>query len=393
MSKKRVAFINQRYGLEVNGGSEYYTRLMAEHLKTKYEITILTTKAIDYVTWSNYYEADEERIHDITVKRFPVTRERDMKKFGKINAEVLSKSLRTEQDEQKWVIEQGPVCPDLIEYIKEHTDDYDVFVFVTYLYYTTSVGITVAPEKSILIPTAHDEPYIYFDYFKHVFQQPKAIIYLTEEEKKFVEYKFKNQNIIHDVFAVGIDLPQRVDERTFVEERKIDNYIIYVGRIDESKGCKILFQYFEEYKKRNVNDLKLVLMGKAVMDVPHNEDIVNLGFVSEEEKFNGIASAKALILPSEFESLSISVLEALSIKTPVIVNGKCEVLKGHCIRSNAGLYYKSYLEFEGILNYLIDHEYERQMMGENGKEYVEKDYTWDKVVSKFEGIINRIGIE
>ena len=115
--------------------------------------------------------------------------------------------------------------------------------------------------------------------------------------------------------------------------------------------------------------------------------------MSEEEKFNGIASAKALILPSEFESLSISVLEALSIKTPVIVNGKCEVLKGHCIRSNAGLYYKSYLEFEGILNYLIDHEYERQMMGENGKEYVEKDYTWDKVVSKFEGIINRIGIE
>ena len=65
---KKIAFINQRYGLEVNGGSEYYTRLMAEHLRGVYEIEILTTKAVDHVTWANYYKCDEEEINGIKVR-------------------------------------------------------------------------------------------------------------------------------------------------------------------------------------------------------------------------------------------------------------------------------------------------------------------------------------
>ena len=183
------------------------------------------------------------------------------------------------------------------------------------------------------------------------------------------------------VTAVGIDMPHVDLEKSIVSNK---NYIIYVGRIDESKGCNWLFKYFQEYKKRNNNDLKLVLMGKAVMDVPEHPDIINLGFVSEEEKFQGINGAKALILPSHFESLSISVLEALQVETPVIVNGGCDVLKGHCIKSNAGLYYKNYWEFEGCLNYLLSHDEERDTMARNGKTYVDNYFRWDIVVEKWQ---------
>lgn len=387
---KKIAFINQRYGLEVNGGSEYYTRLMAERLQGIYDVEVLTTKALDYVTWANYYECDEEEINGIKVRRFPVTEERNMEYFGPLNARLLTMNRHSKEDELAWIRAQGPVCPSLVEYIREHQDTYDVFVFVTYLYYTTCVGMLEVPQKAVLIPTAHDEPYIYFDYYKKVFNAPKAIIFLTEEERIFVQKKFHNRKIKNDVMAVSIDVPDDVSAERFFKARGVEDYITYVGRIEESKGCDVLFQYFLEYKKRNPNDLKLVLMGKAVIEIPQHEDIISLGFVSEQEKYDGIQGAKALILPSAFESLSISVLEAMALRVPVIVNGKCEVLKGHCVRSNAGFYYNTYFEFEGELNYLLSHRPEAGKMGENGKAYVEQDYTWEKIIPRFQKIIDSI---
>ena len=387
---KKIAFINQRYGLEVVGGSEFYTRLIAEHLKGKYEVEILTTKALDYVTWENHYQNDVEDINGITVRRFEVDRQRDSEKFNQYTGKILGPGYkRTPADEQEWVDSQGPYCPKLIEYIKENKDNYDLFIFVTYLYYSTCMGIREVAEKSVLIPTAHDEPYIYFDIYKDVFQKCKAIVFLTDEEKACVNKRFGNEKISNCTTAVGIDMPSiSLDDKEGFKN-KYGNYIIYVGRIDISKGCDTLFKYFLEYKQRNDNDLKLLLMGKAVMDIPKHDHIINLGFVSEEEKFAGVLNASALILPSHFESLSISVLEAFQVETPVIVNGGCEVLKGHCRKSNAGLYYENYYEFEGCLNYLLEHEDVRQEMGRLGKAYVDENYRWDIVVEKLSNLFEK----
>jgi glycosyltransferase involved in cell wall biosynthesis len=146
-----------------------------------------------------------------------------------------------------------------------------------------------------------------------------------------------------------------------------------------------------EYKKRNKNNLKLVLMGKAVCDIPKSKDIISLGFVSDEDKFDGIKGAKALILPSKFESLSISVLEAMTLSIPVIVNGICDVLKGHCVKSNGGLYYKNYFEFEGCVNFMLTHTNEYASMCANARKYVEDYFQWDDIMRKFDKIIERVG--
>lgn len=387
---KKIALINQRYGLEVNGGSEYYTRLIAEHLKDAYQVEVLTTKAVDYMTWEDYYKNDLDEINGVTVRRFSVDHPRKQNSFDAINAKVLSRPDHSIEDEKKWAEEQGPYCPELVKYIKEHSNDYDVFIFVTYLYYLTSAALPEVADKSILIPTAHDEPFIYFKMFEKVFKSPKGILFLTDEEKEFVQKRFQNQDILCDTMAVGIEAPKNVSAEGFKSSRNVDNYIIYVGRIDEGKNCHILFKYFEEYKKRNQSNLKLVLMGKSVIPVPERPDILNLGFVSEEEKYNGISGAKALILPSAFESLSISVLESLNLNVPVIVNGDCEVLKGHCIKSNAGLYYHNYFEFEGCLNYLLSHEKEYEQMRDNAREYIDKYFQWNIIVEKFKNIIEKV---
>lgn len=167
----------------------------------------------------------------------------------------------------------------------------------------------------------------------------------------------------------------------------MDNYLIYVGRIDLGKDCPRMFEYFMEYKKRNNGNLKLVLMGKAVVDVPKHPDIINLGFVSDEDKFNGIKGAKALVLPSKYESLSISVLEAMRLSVPVIVNGRCDVLRGHCTKSNGGLYYNNYFEFEGSINYMLSHDVAYQEMQQNALSYVNKYFDWKIIMEKFDKMI------
>lgn len=386
----KIAIINQRYGLEVNGGSELYSRQIAERLSKLYDVEILTTCALDYVTWENFYKEGVEDINGVTVRRFKVDKQRNPKSFSALDTEMHQNPNISKSKSEQWINEMGPYSPKLVEYVENSYDKYDVFIIVTYLYYTAVRTLPKVADKVIFIPTAHQEPYINFKLYKSIFEIPKAYVFLTDEEKKLVHDKFDVSNIMYDVMGVGVDIPENISEENFRNKYKLNNFIIYVGRIDQGKDCPRMFEYFIEYKKRNKNDLKLVLMGKAVIDIPKHPDIINLGFVSDEEKFNGIKASKALVLPSKYESLSISVLEAMSLSKTVIVNGLCEVLKGHCIKSNGGLYYKNYFEFEGCVNYLLSQEDEYKKLCINAKEYIDEFFQWDIIVKKFDKLIMKI---
>ena len=388
---KKIAFVVQRYGEEVNGGAELHCRQYAERMKDKYDVEVLTTCAIDYVTWADEYPEGKCSVNGVTVRRFKVAHERNSEEFNKLSSELVSKQKQGREYELQWMDCQGPASTDLIEYIKTHKSEYDVFVFYTYIYYQTFFGMQVAADKTVLMPTAHDEWPIYFGIYKDVFTRARAIFYNTVEEKEFVEKLFHNENIPNNGGhgGVGVDLPAQVDANRFKNKYGLDDYIIYVGRIDESKGCDELFSYFEKYKESHSVSTKLVLLGKSVIDIPARDDVVSLGFVSDEDKFDGIAGAKLLILPSHYESLSMVVLEAMSLGVPVIVNGKCEVLKGHCERSNAGLYYTNYEELEEALTSLLSNPELCACMGERGKKYVEDNYNWDRI---FEGMDKLIEI-
>lgn len=389
--KKKIAIINQRYGLEVNGGSELYSRQIAERLIAKYDVEVLTSCAVEYVKWSNYYNEGVEQINGVTVRRFKTLHEREPKVFSALDSMMLSNPHIEEEISEQWIEHMGPYCPDLVEYVDKHQDEYEAIIVVTYLYYTAVKSIVRIKNKAIFIPTAHQEPFIHFDMYKKVFGAADAFVFLTDEEKDLVHSIFHNENVPYEVMGVGVEVPEVVDSDRFKKKYNLDNYLIYVGRIDEGKDCPRLFKYFLEYKRRVKSDLKLVLMGKAVCDIPKSPDIISLGFVSEEDKFDGIKGAKALILPSKFESLSISVLEAMTLSVPVIVNGICDVLKGHCVKSNGGLYYKNYFEFEGCINYMMEHPEEYAIMCKNARKYVEDYFQWDDIMKKFDRIIERVG--
>jgi len=386
--RKRIAFINQRYGAEVNGGSEYYTMLMAQKLSKKYEVEILTSKALTYDHWADYYMNDVEEINGIKVRRFGVRHKRMRIIQKMIEKMILWLHLNFVWLNKILIKVQGPYVPKLIQYMKENKENYDAFVFVTYLYYPIVFGMPEVREKAVFVPTAHDEVNIYFKIFKHLFHLPKAFVYLTEEEKNFVHECFGTSDIYCQVAGVGIDLPKEIRAERFREKYKIyGDYIIYAGRVARNKGVEEMLRYFGQYVKQNTG-LSLVLIGKEYMHIPADKNIISLGFVPEQDKFDAIKGAKALWMPSQYESLSIAVLEAMALSVPVIVNGKSKVLKGHCCRSGGGVSYLGYKEFAEGMEYLFGRNYE--IICRNAKIYVESGYRWDIIIDKWEDVLNHI---
>ena len=384
----KIAFVVQRYGLEVSGGAELLCRQVVEHLVPEFEIEVLTTCAQDYVTWENTYPSGPDTVNGISVRRFPVLRTRE-DKFGKRSAWLYSQP-HTLQDELDWLHAQGPVAPDLLRFIAEHRSEYAAFVFFTYIYYPTALGLRLVADRALLVPTAHDEPPIYLNMYKALFHSPRTIIYNTFEEKQLLEDLFGVEYIPNEVAGVGIDVPTQPDAEAFRRQHNIQTpYVVYVGRVSVSKSCDTLLDYFVRYKTAHPGPLTFVLVGQAEIPIPQRPDIVSLGFVSDEVKFNAIAGAELFLLPSKFESLSIAFLESLAMGTPVLCEGTSAVLRGHCLRSNAALYYLNYPEFEASLELLLANQRLRRSLGRRGKQYVKETFTWEKVVLKYRRLLTQ----
>jgi len=410
--KKKIVFIVQRYGLEVNGGAEYHCRVIAERLKGIYNVEVLTSCAKDYLSWENEYAAGVSHVNGIPVRRFAVKAPRDWKKFNSLSRYLNKRKLHQkllralgllpayekllpedtiEKKEQEWIDTQGPYIPGLIEHIAQNHPAYDALIFFTYLYFPTVRGLEVAPEKSILIPTAHDEPPIYLSIFKTLFKLPAAILYNTASEKRFVNKLFKNGDIYSDIVGFGVETAPAITPQNMGNIIKDgDEYLIYIGRVDPAKGCKILFDYFLAYKKETGSAIKLVVVGEVFMEVPKDEAIITTGFIDEDLKTSLLLKAKALVMPSFYESLSLVTLESMAYGIPVVANKDCEVLKEHIENSHAGFLFNDYKSFEIALNTINSLQFDAHALSINAKKYVAENYMWDVTLDKYQKAIARV---
>ncbi len=383
----KIGIVVQRYGPEITGGSEHLCRMIAERLARRHEIDILTTCAKDYISWKNEYPQGRSTINNVTVYRFPTIRTRDLESFNKFSEEIYYKP-HTINDELKWLEDQGPFAPGLIDFLKTQHRSYDRLLFFTYLYYPAYHGLQIAPEKSVLVPTAHDEPAIRLGIFREVFSKPYALIYNTEGERQFVHNMFQPTQL-QDVAGVGVEPPAHINKRVFKRKQGLmESYFYYGGRIDAGKGCHELIDFYLR-KKRNDPDFPLlILSGHLSMELPRDRSIIYLGYLSEQEKWEALMGASLTIIPSVMESLSLLLLESFAAKTPVLVRENSAVLKDHCIKSNAGLFYNDYDEFSASIDYMLTHPHVHHLLGVNGQKYVEKYYTWPRVISIYEKLLS-----
>ena len=418
----KLAFVIQRYGTEILGGSEYHCRLIAERLAVRHQVEVLTTCAQDYITWKNEYPEGTDRVRGVTVRRFRNAITRDIESFNRYSEWIFG-SPHTADDELEWLRQQGPWCPPLLEYLQGHHATYDAIIYFTYLYAPTVLGLQAAPRRSILVPTAHDEPAIHLSIYRNVFSLPAAIAYNTEAERRFITTHFDIQAVAQETVGCGVDLPQHhayprqpdgpgaepdgpveglpgdrrrpqshlaVRGATFRRRHRLHMpFALYGGRIDKGKGCEELIEYFSTYVHEG-GEASLVLMGVKLMPLPEEPYIKFAGLLSDNERAQALEAATVVVVPSPYESLSLLALEAFAVGTPVLANARSEVLVDHCLSSNAGLFYADRYEFVECLKALVADERLRRAMGHNGRDYVRQRYRWDVILSKYEQMIAKV---
>lgn len=384
----KIAFVVQRYGKEVMGGSELHCRLVAERLVAAgHDCTIYTTTAKDYITWRNEYPVGETMLNGVAIKRFQVDKERDIDTFNEYSDWIFFND-HTHEDEIEWMERQGPCSLGLIDALGDEQHDHDLMVFFTYLYYNTYWGLKRVKGNKALVPTAHDEPALYLGIMQEVFSLPQAFVFNTEAEKNMLIRQFSFKDKHQDIVGVGVDIPDRLDTSEFCLKYGIrPPYILYAGRIEPGKGCQELVDFFLDYGRRNTQ-LTLVLIGKLLMNLPDHPRIRYLGFLSPDEKNQAMSSALTTVHPSHLESLCMAALESMAVKTPVLVQARTDPLKQHCLRGNSGLWFSSYPEFSGTLDLLLSDPKLRKVIGDNGLHYVRQNYSWEKIVNKYERMID-----
>lgn len=387
----KLAFVVQRYGEQISGGAELHCRLVAERFAARGdEVHVYTTCALDYMSWDNHFAPGIQKLNEVWVHRFPVDYSRDVKHFNELSEKVFGKQAGKRKEEE-WMRAQGPYASELFRALDEQHHDFSWIIFFGYLYATTYFGLQKCAQKAILAPLAHDEPPIYLDIFQSVFSLPRAIIYNSEEERLFIQTRFGIERKPSILAGMWIPEPLPVEpNETFYKKAKTRKFIVYIGRIDASKGCEELVRYFMEYKEQYPSDMKLLMMGKGDMKLPNHEDVIIWGFASEEEKWQALRGAVASVIPSLYESLSMALLESFVVARPVIVNENCEVTKAHCVKSNGGLWYRSSEEFSVVLEYLRKTPLQADTMGKNGKRYAEQNYSSSKIVQKYEDLFEEL---
>lgn len=332
-AKPSVAVVVQRYGETIVGGAEAHARHVAQHLAPHAKVEVLTTCAVDHLTWANVLPAGESKDGAVTVRRFPVVAPREMSRFNALSQRVFGTGTDL-LTEALWLAEQGPRAPGLLDEVAARRDAWDAVLFFTYLYAPTVWGVPLVAEKALVVPTAHDEPPLAFQVYADVFECPRVLLCNTPEEVALIRRRFEAPAATR-VVGVGIDPRPGRPERFRARYGVRGPYLLYVGRLEAGKGVADLVRVHQHLVSRFHDAPALVLAGAGDLK-PRGERLHVLGRIDEDAKWDALAGALAVVVPSRYESLSLLTLEAFAAGTPVLGNAASQVVAGQLERSGGG---------------------------------------------------------
>jgi glycosyltransferase involved in cell wall biosynthesis len=391
----RALFVVPRYGPDVRGGAELATRAVANRLAQRgHDVTVLTTTATSYVDWSGDLATGVENLDGVELHRLAVSPLRDPDAFNRLHHRIeVAGGASSMELQRAWLEAQGPSVPDLVPWLDEHAGGHDVAVFLPYLYATTTSGLPAAARHTacVLAPCAHDEPPLQLSVFDQVMRLADHHVYLTPEEAVLVRGRFRLRGP-HHVAGLGTDLEPDAGDGTaaFRAAHGLgeDPYLLYVGRLDPSKGTAWLADRFAAMAEVRPGPLRLVMVGDPVVPVAEHPGIVVVDDLDDAGRTAAMAGAVALVHPSPFESFGLVVAEAWAVGTPVLALGHSAVLRGHVERSGGGLTFGSGAELAEAAWSLVEEPDRRDALGRAGRRHAEATFAWPAVLDRWEAALH-----
>ncbi|MDG1365827.1 MAG: glycosyltransferase family 4 protein [Acidimicrobiales bacterium] len=387
---RTLTFVTPRYGADVLGGAEQGARSYAVRMvKDGWTVRVITSCALDIVTWEDHYEAGTTVEEGVEVTRCQVRQQRDTN-LDALSARLFSGKPVSEGDAYDWIDRQGPDSPDLLDAVEAVSDG--VIAPYPYLYQPTVRGIQRAKVPTCLHAASHPEPPLSLPVFETVFGTADGLVHGSRAEQNLVLSRFpvaaeKPQVVLG--LPIEIDAPCDADEARRALSLGDEPFAVYLGRLDRGKGVHDLVERFGRFRQRRGSG-RLLLAGPVIDRPPETVGVEVLGPVPAEHKYGLLAAADVLINPSPHESFSMVVPEAMLVGTPVLINGWCEPMREHCENSAGGLWYTGVADFEVALEKLLKDSSLRARLGAGGSTYVQSMFSWDAVRTRYEALLERL---
>lgn len=391
MFSKQVVIVTPWFG-QFGGGAEALARGMARELNRRGVRTIVLTTCSrspydDW--WSDHWHPGVYEIDGVEVRRFSANRTESPYRAAirKIQRGV---SL-TDTDQENFFefsINSNPLVEALASFVN---DKYEILA-LPYFFGLTHSAVNVYPHQISLVPCFHNEPQFYWPATKRLLANAKCIFYNSPEEKEMTITQYGNvvgRKVVEGaVCGVGVELGESQADITSPPALP-GNYFVYAGRKERGKNVPLLCEWFAHHA-RNAPDSKLLFIGGGDSNlVATSKEFLDLGFVSETVKQRVIAGANAVLTLSENESFSIVLMEGWLLGVPAVVSANSAVMMGHVRRSSGGLYAADTEEFAAVLNYLQREPLVARRLGENGRQYARRNFSFDAVLERYLEVFNR----
>ncbi len=384
----KIAFVCPFYGPDASGGAEFAARSLAWRFAgSGMQVEVLTTCLLDLphgITGAHHPPGTSDD-GPVTVRRFPVDAA-DMSHFGLLNELIISRVPLTWEEELQFMSRHVSSLA-LMQSLAANAGAYDFFCFIPYLFGTSCFGAAaVPPGKRVLIPCFHDEGYARLRLVHRLAGAVDRLVFNAPAEARFALRTFDLPPGKGVTIGLGMETDIRGDAQRFRSRFGInERFILYAGRRDTTKNVHTLIDFFLRYRRRRKEPLKLVLIGSAALPGggAASSDLVDLGFVSEQEKLDAYAAADVFCQPSLNESFSYVLMEAWLCGTPCLVHERCEVTRDHVVQSAGGLVFGNAADFSAAMDRLLEDTTLCREMAESGRRYVLEHYAWPRIVERF----------
>jgi glycosyltransferase involved in cell wall biosynthesis len=203
-------------------------------------------------------------------------------------------------------------------------------------------------------PLKHLKKWLYWPWGDYpVIRDAARVLLTTEDERELARQSFWLYRANEAVVSLGTaDPPPEVNsahQQAFYAAfpaLRGKRYLLFLSRLDEKKGCRLLIEAFAQLAKQN-RELLLVMAGPDSSGLKSDlerlaasrgicDRVIWTGMITGAVKWGAFRAADAFVLTSHSENFGIVVAEALACGTPVLISKRVNIWR-EVVAAKAGL--------------------------------------------------------